>query len=330
MERPGTTNRMQALIGVGVFFIFMMGMSSVAVAADGDGVAEAASSETGVGLEHAMRDQILQTIEATRQADPELAVEMERQLQMLESGQLDPRTLEIRDQELTHGTSPQPGELPGGTPLPMPVVDGGGRLIGSEGGAGDSLPPEARKELEELFRQGTGDPNSEKDRALREKAGEILEKYGVEPREMEAGHEGKGEYGRESSHEFGAGLERGEGFERALEQMAPEAREQMERHFGQEREQMEGMQREFESAERTFEAPTRDYEATPREVESPSREYEAPTHEYEAPAREYETPTREYEAPMRETTSEAPQREQQYYEAPEQYREPQYQQPPQP
>ena len=319
--------------GTAAAFIMMIGLflpSTTAWAANGDGVAEAAPSETSVGLEHATRDQILQTIDATRQADPELAAEMERQLQMLESGQLDPRTLEITGMELTHGASPQRGELPGGTPLPMPVVDGGGRLIGSEGGTGDSLPPEARKELEELFRQGTGDPNSEKDRELREKAGEILEKYGVEPREMEAGHEGKGEYGRESSHEFGPGLERGEGFERALEQMAPEAREQMERHFGQEREQMEGTQREFESAERTFEAPTRDYEATPREVESPSREYEAPTHEYEAPAREYETPTREYEAPMRETTSETPQREQQYYEAPEQYREPQYQQPPQP
>lgn len=319
----GMRGRMSA-----VFIIVMMGVSLPSVAWAADGTVEAAQP-TG-SLETAGREQILQAIEAARQDDPELAREMEQQLQLLESGQLDPRTLEITGTELTHGTSPQPGELPGGTPLPMPVVDGGGSLIGPGGGTGDSLPPEARKELEELFQQGTGDPNSEKDRELREKAGEILEKYGVEPREMEAGHEGKGEYGRESSHEFGAGLERGEGFERVLEQMAPEAREQMERHFGQEREQMEGMQREFESAERTFEAPTRDYEATPREVESPSREYEAPTHEYEAPAREYETPTREYEAPMRETTSEAPQREQQYYEAPEQYREPQYQQPPQP
>jgi len=117
------------------------------------------------------------------------------------------------------------------------------------------------------------------------------------------GREGKGEYGRESSHEFGsAGLERGGGFERALEQMSPEAREQMERHFGQEREMPgQGQGTERETAVREYESPTREHETM-------TREYEAPTHEAEMPSREYQASTPEYQAPERT-----------YYEAPQQY-----------
>jgi hypothetical protein len=235
----------------------------------------------------------------------------------------------------------------------MPVVDGGGSLIGPGGGTGDSLPPEARKELEELFQQGTGDPNSEKDRELREKAGEILERYGIDPREMGTGHDGTSREGmnspreafeqwerseqgrttdpavveqyREQAEQYQAEFERGGGFERALEQMSPEAHEQMERMSEHEHGPMEGSQREssreVEAAERSFEAPSREHEATTREYEAPTREYEAPTREVEAPTHEYEAPTHEYEAPTQEQerpTYEAPQ-----YEAPQ----PQYEAP---
>lgn len=232
-------------------------------------------------------DEIRKAIEA--ETDPELKTAMEEQLRLLETGQLDLTTLRHEEKDLALGAPPVTGTVPGGTtlpdgslgtPLPMPVVDvGGGPPIGGRAGEAD-LPPEARKELEELFKQGTGDPTSAKDQELREKASEILEKYGIDPREVGPGHEHEGEW-----------QERGEGFERAyLEHMAPEAREQMERFF-------EG---EHGTFERTFEAP----ESIVHEAST----YEAPTHEYEMPQSE----PREYE----QSQPYEPKESQQYQESP--------------
>ena len=50
--------------------------------------ADEAAAEATHPLSEENRQQILQTIEATRQTDPELATEMENQLKLLESGQL--------------------------------------------------------------------------------------------------------------------------------------------------------------------------------------------------------------------------------------------------
>ncbi|MBI3082771.1 MAG: hypothetical protein HYY90_00135 [Candidatus Omnitrophica bacterium] len=328
--------------------------ASTSLAADGDSAAEAATTESA--LEGAGHEQILATIEETRKTDPELALEMEQQLKLLESGELNLQDLETAERSLALGAPAGIGELPGGglsgvTPLPMPVVDIGAGQIGPPTGGwtgGESLPPEARKELEELFKQGTGDPNSAKDRELREQAGEILEKYGVDPREMGTGREGhdgtsregimnspreafeqweRSEQGRntdpamveqyrEQAEQYQAEFERGGGFERAMEQMAPEAREQMERHFGSEREAFERggpgtAERESSGPARESEAPTREHEAAAREYEAPTREHETMTREYEAPTREHEAATREYEAPTHE--AEMPSRE---YEAP--------------
>ncbi|MBI3011750.1 MAG: hypothetical protein HYY58_04615 [Candidatus Omnitrophica bacterium] len=338
--------------------------TSTSLAADGDSAAEAATTESA--LEGAGHEQILATIEETRKTDPELAQEMEQQLKLLESGELNLHDLETAERSLALGAPAGIGELPGGGQIgpPGPPVETGllGPPVWVGTGGDDNLPPGAKKELEELFKQGTGDPNSEKDRELREKAGEILEKYGVDPREIGTGREGhdgtsregimnnpreafeqweRSEQGRntdpamveqyrEQAEQYQAEFERGGGFERAMEQMSPEAREQMERHFGQEREmsgQGQGTERERESSgpARESEAPTREHEAAAREYEAPTREheamtreYEAQTREYEAPSREVETVTRDYEAPTREYEAptheaEMPSRE---YEAP--------------
>ncbi len=216
------------------------------------------------------------------ETDPVLKAAMEEQLRLLETGQLDLTTLGHEEKDLALGAPQLTGTVPSGTtppegllgpprdkPLPMPVVDiGGGPPIGG----GDYLPPEARKELEELFKQGTGDPTSEQDRELREKAHEILEKYGIEPREMD--HEGEWKEGEWQ--------ERGEGFERAyLEHMSPEAREQMERFYDHEVFEHEflapesSVEREIEfgapslEVERVFEAPVYEPQESQQYLESP-------------------------------------------------------------
>lgn len=366
------------IVGVLGFGVSLLLVASTSWAADGDVAAEAATTETA--FDQAGHEEILATIEETRKADPELAREMEQQLKLLESGELNLQDLETAERSLAMGAPPTPtettagGGLTGGfrgAELLGPPVDTG---IGG-GAGGGRLPPEARKELEELFKQGTGDPNSEKDRELREKAGEILEKYGVDPREMGTGREGhdgtsregmnspreafeqweRSEQGRstdpamveqyrEQAEQYQAEFERGGGFEHALEQMAPEAREQMERHFGEgehpgreagergfeaiERGGQETSGREHEATTREYDAPAREYEVSTREMEAPSREVEATTREYEAPTREYEAATREYEAPTHEVETavreyEAPtveyQAPERTYEAPQPY-----------
>jgi hypothetical protein len=250
---------MRGMIGaLGVMLGVVLTAPAAGLAAD----AEAAQGQlTEVG-----RQEILQTIEQTRLTDPELAAEMEQQLQLLEAGQLN---LTAEGNAPSHaegdGTAAPNQETTSATNLSGATLgataEGGLRLEG-----GEELPPEALKELEELFSQGTGDPNSEVDRELREKAEEIFEKYGIEPPDFE-GHEGDWEQNRDQWESMGH------------EQWGAE-------QWGSESAPMES----------STEAPMREYESVMPEYEAPTQEYEAPTHEYEAPT--YEAPT--YEAPTYE------------------------------
>jgi len=293
---------MMGVFGIGV----LLTMSSVpsAWAADGDATAEAASVEPIAvdtpAIEHAdttdtTREQILQEIEAVRHTDPELAAEMEHQLELLESGELD-LTEGTRDAALTAPTT-------GGTTLNVPTLQGAGRLprtemigppVGGTGGMPDYMTPELREQLFNVF-DGVGRGELTEEQA-RGQAEAIMREHGIDPREMGQGHEGawedRGEWDRPVVGEPGEPFE---GVERAWEQMSPEAREQMERFFEGSEHEMSG--REFEGATREFEAATREYEAATREYEAPTHEYEAPQHEYEAPQHEYEAPQHEYEMP---------------------------------
>lgn len=261
MERPGMTNRMQALIGVGVFFIFVMGMSSVAVAADGDGVAEAAPSQD-TALQDATRDQILQTIDATRQADPELAAEMERQLHLIESGDAAPTPTERELQGGAVAADPH-GSEPFGFPGGATEATGAPELIGPPvDGPKNFEQVQSDPRMDDVRRQFEGGQLSE-DQA-REKVFEVLRDHGVEPND-----------GREWERQG----ERGEGFERAFERMSSEGREHA-----------ESMERMFEHE---GERPEVLRETSERELGMPERSLETPVREYEVPTREYETPTRE-------------------------------------
>ena len=260
-------------LGLGLFLALPS-----AWAAD-ESTAEAAQVPTGVteptGATEPTHEQILQAIEATRQTDPELAAEMENQLELFESGELDLRA----EGGVPHGTT-QEGDV----------------TLGVSGGipnAGEGMPsymtPELREQLGNVFDRRAGGELTEEQ--ARSQAEAIMQEHGIDPREMGLGHEDtEGQWQDD----------RGEGFERAyMEQMSPEAREQMERFFSDhEAGEQPTMDREaFEREFGTFEAPTHEYEGTVREYEAPAFEYEAPTHEYEAPIHEYEAPDQEYEAP---------------------------------
>jgi len=218
-----------------------------------------ATAEANAESAHA---QILQAIDA--EPDPELKALMREELSHLESGELSLQELEL-------GAPPSTGEGPG--------------AVG--GTSGDYLPPAARQELEALFSQGTGDPSSQTDQALREEAEKIFEKYGIDPREFGSGHEG--------DHErFIGGAE---AFERmspeALEHMSPEAREQMERLMSEH----EGMERPelFQEMEHSSATDTPTFEAPPHDAEAPQQEYqedqapEQTEYEYQPPQPEYES-----------------------------------------
>lgn len=246
------------------------------------------------------REQILLTIEETRQTDPELAGVMAEQLRELDSGNLQLRELVGSEREVAAGASPSSTEVPGG---------------GSE-----YLPTEVRTQLEKLFQEkGTGDPS--KDESVRQEAERILKEHGIDPREMGHGREwdqqGEGNW-RDTNNDnldddsgsvldgIGRGGYEGTG-DRAMEQMSPEAREQMERFHEFEatsreysHEAPEAGAREFETptSERESETPAREYEAPSQESETPTRESEAPTHEFEGPMHEYEAPMGEYQAPQ--------------------------------
>ena len=272
-------------------------------AADEDATAEAAQVESP-DTHDVTREQILQEIDATRETDPELAAEMERQFQQWESGELD---LTAERQVAFEGSTANAGQ---GTPeLIGPPVDGG-----TTGTMPSYMTPELRDQLFQVYDGVANGQVSEQE--ARAKAEEIMREHGIDSREMGRGYEGTEQEHREA-------------FERAMEQMSPEAREQMEKFFegreveyremGQgveghemERGEFETMQREyelaapeapqreFEGATREYEAATREYEAATHEYEAPTREFEALTHEYEAPTREFEAAVREYEAPQHE------------------------------
>ena len=257
---------------------------------DGDGVLNTQDAETGgvvaasgtdtdqpageaaqpqTGASQPTREQILQAIEATRQTDPELAAEMENQLKLFESGELDLRA----EGAVSHGR-PQEGDgvsqLSGG----IRNAGAGAGLVGPpvDGQQGEGMPsymtPELQGQLGSVFdRVGTGELTEQEARAQAEA---ILREHGIDPQEMGSGREETGDHWQG---------DRGEGFERAyMERLSPEAREQMEQYFT-----------EHEAGEQ----PTMDRETFEREFGT----YEAPTHEYGAPTHEYEAPIHEYEAP---------------------------------
>lgn len=325
-------------------------------AADGDGDVVEAAAEADAS--DASLDHIRAGIAA--ESDPELRAAMEEQLQLLESGQLDFQTIE---REVARGAPTGGGEtsgagtrladtVPGGGLVGPPVDIGiGGGTTGGGTSGGDSLPPEARAELEAIFSQGTGDPS--KDGHLREQAEKVFEKYGIDqPGRIDGDHNYEGRWSgsggetaggkegqttspreafeqwerseegqrtdsatreqyREMSEQYQAEFERGGG----LEQRGEGFERAMTEHMAPEaREQMERFMNERESMERGgMEHGGMEREMMEREFGGPSseRSVEAPTHEYEAPTREYEAATRDYEAPTHEY--EAPTRE---YEAP--------------
>jgi len=245
-------------IGLGLLFV----IPSVR-AADGD-AAQAAVSDVN-------RDQVLQTIEATRQSDPELAAEMERQLELMEAGEEvegPERAAEHLREAISHleteGKTEEAtrlnevlGKLERGEITPEQCQLEAREILGEdfeaferddllvgppvEVGTGEYLPPEARAQLEKLFQEkGTGDPT--KDAHVREEAERILREYGIEHPDWE--HEGEWEKGDRKEH------------------MSPEAREQMERFHEYEHPEVyrETFEREPGTIERAYEAPERTYE----------------------------------------------------------------------
>lgn len=236
MERRGMDGMFG---GLGLLFFIMMIGSPSAFAADGDGVVEAAPSHTDAGLEHATRDRILHTIDATRQTDPELAVEMERQLHLMDSGEA---TLTPSERDLQGGTPT--AEAASGEVFGVPGGTGAPELIGPpvEGPANfEQVQSDPR--MEDVRRQFEGGQLSE-DQA-REKVFEVLRDHGVEPNE-----------GREWEHQG----ERTESMERLFE------------HEGERSEALrEAFERELGTPERSLETP----EHMPESAEPP-HEYEAP------------------------------------------------------
>ncbi len=304
--------RSAAIAGLGIVGALVIG-AAAAWAADGDS-AEAAEA----GLDAATREQILQTIEAMKQTDPDLAREMSRQLELMESGEAEMLSGAGRDTALAApelAGSQTGGEQLGGPELIGPPVEGwtGGQYQSPQDAKFQEVQADPR--MQELQRQVEAGEVSEAQ--ARETMFEVLRDHGVEPND---GHE----WGREGmdmegmSDRLGAELgERGEGFEQAWERMAPEAREQMERMFGEGMQEREGtgdshmmeremMERSMEGAERMmemereFSTPMREAPEVMRELEAPTREFEAPTREYEAPEHSDEMPEHEYEAPEME------------------------------
>ena len=237
-----------------VMLVSILGLAPTnASAANGD-TAEAAE----VARPDMNREQILQTIETTRQTDPELAAEMERQLELFDSGELD-----LQDHDTLTPPSESADGLPSGAPeLIGPPVETGGSGQDPRFEAVQSDP--RMQELHERFESG----ELTEDEA-REQVFDILRDHGIEP-----------DNGREWEHpegafEHGLELERGEGFEH----MAPEAREQLEHDM---------LERTYETLEHEYEAPAHEYETLEHEYEAPAYEYEAP--EQESPEHKMQFP----------------------------------------
>lgn len=279
-----------------------------------DGSAAEAAELAGNAHEIA-REQILDTIEATRQTDPELAEEMERQFELYEA---DERAFsDVSAREATMGTSPEAAE---GRP--------DARLIGQLSdvglsGAGQERFDAAQSDprMQEAHRQFEAGEIDE--RRAREQVFDVLRDHGIESnegREWESmgGEQERGDFFRDARNE-GRYDNEGRGWER----MSTEAREQLERFSGQDGHESDSERATFEREsgmpERMFEGHERESGmGGERESESPERSYESPEREVEAPTRELESPDREREL----ETPEAPERE---WDAPEV--EPEYQAP---
>jgi len=274
-----------AVVSVGLFLIIPS-----AWAAD-DETAEAAVTD-------AARQHLLETIEATRQTDPALANEMERQLDMLDAGEL--RLSGDQDEAL--GAPALDGERLGG-------VGGDGLLVGPpvEGGGLSEHDPRVQQvqsdprmqEIREAYESGQLTESQALERTF-----EVLRDHGMEPAE-----------GREWDHE---GMTH-EGFERAYERMAPEAREQMERLFEHEGErpgmEHEAFERYLESPERSTESP--EHELGDRESDMLERSSEIPERYLESPERASEAPERVSEAPEHDVQPPEFEQEQQYEPPPQ-------------
>jgi len=169
--------------------------------------------------------QILQTIEATRASDPELATEMERQLHLMESG----------DSGVTAAERETPSETLGTPELVGPPVD-----------APDNFEEvQADPRMQDIRQQFEGGQLSEAQ--AREKMFDVLRDHGIEPND-----------GHEWEHQGG----QSEGMERAFERMSTEGREHME---SMERESMERMfeapLHEMEAPERSSDMPMPEHES---------------------------------------------------------------------
>lgn len=238
-----------------VLLLLVMGIPS-ASAAD----TEAASADAT--LDGAGREHILQTIEATRASDPELAAEMERQFELMETGEAPRET-----------SGDILGDRLGAPELIGPPVDTSGNF--------EEVQADPR--MQDIHQQFEGGQLSE-DQA-REKMFDVLRDHGIEPND---------------GHEWEHQGEHGEGLERAFEHMSTEGREHMEsmeRETGPmermvERESMESMERmvEHESMEHEVESPEREFEAPMRESEAPVRESNAPMPEHDTEAPEHMMP----------------------------------------
>lgn len=314
------------MVGVGILCLSRGG--TVAWAADGGSdTAEAAQIGTDpIGAQagaDAVHEQMLQDIEASRQTDPELAAEMEHQLELFESGELD----------LRQSHDAQEGGFALGTP-----VNDGGVTVPQGGPALLGRPGEEDRSMDTRFQQVQSDPRMQELRQQMESGGlsegqareqvfEILREHGLEPNNgREWDREGMSHEGMRSEGVMreGAGLERERagGFERALEHMAPDAREQMERVYDRETAERE-MSREMPSMER-HEMSSREMGERDRSVES-SREREegssAPEHNFERPEPQNgnempEAPTRESESPTHEQATSEHEAQAREYEAP--------------
>lgn len=343
-------------VGIG----FGLCLSITPAMAASDSTAEAAPVEgRDAGVE-----QIRSAIEATRQTDPELAKEMETQLHLMETGQISREELTKDAQghegsresqfsmlqaggtssgsvgslqtDVTGGAQARGGidRRMIGPPVDMGKGDGG--LIGPPHEGGSNGNPKLKEvesdpRMQELRQQVESGQLSEGQ--ARERVFEVLRDHGVEPnneREWERGAgNGQDAVGRES--------ERGQGTERGMERMAPQAREQMERSMGhesqmersfsQEREQTGSdrgaSERELGSHERASEGGSErgDREMNSREVSSFERSHETSGRESQPQEREHESFQREapqFEAPQHEAVQhETPQIETPQHEAPQ-------------
>jgi hypothetical protein len=279
---------MGGLLAVGMTMVMA---AAVAWAADEGAPGTVEAAQVGE-LTDASRDQILRTIEATRQTDPELAAEMERQFDLMESGQFDPRVPahDVAGAEAGQRLDGEADPRLIGPPVELigPPVEGGG--YPNEDPRFQEVQSDPRMQA---IREGYEAGRLTEDQA-REGVFEVLRDHGVEP-----------DNGREWERHEWDGAAPDERLDRAWEHMSPEAREQMERLYEHEGERTEMNREMFErefgaSAEHSFEGPERAYEAPVREYEAPMREYEAPVRESETPERAYEAPEHEYQAPEHE------------------------------